>query len=88
MTWNLGKFRALPLYRPWDLKTFQAPPLYKPWDLEKFQVSSSFEYSQLAKHRAKRCARCHSSNYLLHIGRLTTVGFRSASVTSQWAFDL
>ena len=35
--------------------------------LKNFDLSTSFEYSQLAKHRAKRGARCHFSNYLPHI---------------------
>ena len=42
--------------------------LLRLWDLEKFQASTSFVYSLLAKHQAKRGAKCHSSNCLLHIG--------------------
>ena len=40
-------------------------PLYRPWDLGKLQAFSSFEYSLLAKHRAKRGVSCHSFNCLL-----------------------
>ena len=46
-----------------------SPPPNRFWGLEKFRASSSFEYSLLAKHRAKRSARWRHETYLYFLAQ-------------------